>query len=82
MPRAKKPTDLQAIAAIPVKPLVTLRYSAEDMRLLDQFAIGLLRDGTGSYDPESIGLVHRVQDAYRRAEVMLTIHKKIAAQEA
>ena len=88
MPRAKptfaerEAAELQAIAAIPDEPLVTLRYSVDDMQKLDQFAIGLLRDGTGSIRADDVAFVNRVRDAYLRAEVMLTVRKEIAALEA
>lgn len=86
MARAKTLTtldaDLQAIAAIPVEPLVTLRYSPADMDKLDQFAIGLLGPNSGAgYSNDEI-FESRVRAAYLRAEVVLTIRKEIAALEA
>ena len=86
MPRkaVEKPSgeDLQAIAEILAKPLVTLRYSAEDMDKLDQFAIGLLGPNSGAgYSNDEI-FESRVRAAYLRAEVVLTIRKQIAALEA
>lgn len=87
MPRKKSDTtatseELQTIAdkAPDVGP--ELKYNAEDMQKLDQFAIGLLRDGTGSIRADDVAFVNRVRDAYLRAEVMLTIRKEIAALEA
>lgn len=80
--KAAEAQTLQSIADTPVSPLITLRYSAEDMQKLDQFAIGLLRDGTGSIRADDVAFVNRVRDAYLRAEVMLTVRKEIAALEA
>lgn len=81
-PKADLAADLQAIAAIPSEPLVTLRYSAEDMEKLDQFAIGLLGPNSGAgYSNDEI-FASRVRAAYLRAEVVLTIRKEIAALEA
>lgn len=90
MPR-KKPDTIQEVDTLPtpmpgegdvsrVEPI--LKYSPEDMEKLDQFAIGLLRDGTASYDPNDVAFVNRVKQAYLRAEVMLTVRKEIAALEA
>lgn len=72
---------IQAIADVSVDLRVTMKYSPEDMEKLDQFAIGLLRDGTGAYEANNAGLAGRIRDAYLRAEVMLTIRKEIAALE-
>lgn len=86
MPRAKPSgtklddATLQRNADIPAEPLVTLRYSAEDMQKLDQFATGLLGDTSASRPGDGI-LESRIRSAYLRAEVMLTIHKEIAALE-
>lgn len=84
MPRAKKVVaESQADGSPILADLVTLRYSPEDMEKLDQFAIGLLRDGTAGINPQDqYALQCRVRDAYLRAEVMLTIRKEIAALEA
>lgn len=81
MPRAKKldTQALQTIADNPPAPMVTLRYSAEDMEKLDQFAIGLLGDTSTA---AGCILEGRIRAAYLRAEVMLTIRKQIAALEA
>lgn len=65
-----------------LQSLTTLKYSDEDMQKLDQFAIGLLRDGTGAFDATDAAFTNRVRSAYLRAEVMLTIRKEIAALEA
>lgn len=73
---------LQSMADAGTHPSPALRYSAEDMEKLDQFAIGLLRDGTGAFDAADPAFVNRVRQAYLRAEVMLTIRKEIAALEA
>lgn len=70
------------IADNAAEPLVTLRYSAEDMEKLDQFAIGLLGPNSGAgYSNDEI-FASRVRAAYLRAEVVLTIRKEIAALEA
>lgn len=72
---------INRIADAPTEPLVTLRYSAEDMEKLDQFAIGLLGPNTGAgYSNDEI-FESRVRAAYLRAEVVLTIRKQIAALE-
>lgn len=71
----------QRIADNTAEPLVTLRYSAADMEKLDQFAIGLLGPNSGAgYSNDEI-FASRVQAAYLRAEVVLTIRKQIAALE-
>lgn len=88
MPRAKKPSvaelvdaALQRNSGVPAEPTVTLRYSAEDMEKLDQFAIGLLGPNSGAgYSNDEI-FESRVRAAYLRAEVVLTIRKQIAALE-
>ncbi|MCY1441384.1 hypothetical protein D9M71_576970 [compost metagenome] len=85
MPRPKKPDAepvLQIIEDLRIDVGPELKYSDADMQKLDQFAIGLLRDGTGSYDATDTAFVNRVRAAYLRAEVMLTIRKEIAALEA
>lgn len=74
-------TELQLVAVIPEQKGVTLKYSAEDMLKLDQFAIGLVGDTTRSIPGDGI-LESRMRAAYLRAEVMLTIRKEIAALEA
>ena len=88
MPRKKPdtavtPEELQTAAPDAGRMhFTTLKYSPEDMQKLDQFAIGLLRDGTGSIRADDVAFVNRVRDAYLRAEVMLTVRKEIAALEA
>lgn len=83
MPRAKKvDADLQTIADKVPDAGPELKYNAEDMQKLDQFAIGLLRDGTGSLLHDDVAFQRRVRDAYLRAEVMLTVRKEIAALTA
>lgn len=82
MPRAKNPVAAAAKRIQEQDKVLTLRYSAEDMEKLDQFAIGLVGPNTGAgYSSDEIFLA-RVRAAYLRAEVMLTIRKEIAALEA
>jgi hypothetical protein len=49
---------------------------AADKALIAQFAVGLLRDGTGSYDADDVALRNRTKDALNRARVMLEEFKK------
>ena len=63
--RAKSPAELYAM------------YKDDaDRALIAQFATGLLRDGTGSYDADDVALRNRVKDAFNRARVMLEEFKK------
>lgn len=61
-----------------VVPLVVITptQDKEDRALIAQFAVGLLRDGTGSYDADDVALRNRTKDALNRARVMLEEFKK------
>lgn len=86
MARAKTPAvnaslveALELIGSAPIATQSVMKYSAEDMEKLDQFAIGLLGPNTGAgYSNDEI-FESRVRAAYLRAEVVLTIRKQIAA---
>lgn len=56
------------------------KYTAAEVKQLDQFAVALLRDGTGNLtDPQAIR--RRVQQAYSLAEEFLAVSKEVSAQE-
>lgn len=56
-----KATDIP----VPTAPIL------DETALLAQFAVGLLRDGTGRIGATDVALRQRVQDAFARARVML-----------
>lgn len=56
--------------------VVPVKESPEDRALIAQFAVGLLRDGTGAYDADDVALRNRTKDALNRARVMLEEFKK------
>ncbi|MNR47273.1 hypothetical protein D3C85_1663560 [compost metagenome] len=89
MPRAKRtdavPTDKALVQdledgsarALGISPLIAAPYGRDrDRELIAQFAVGLLRDGTGSYDADDVALRNRTKDALNRARVMLEEFKK------
>jgi hypothetical protein len=70
--QTKKPTPRKKAAA--AKPVLTTESSSpqlDEAALLAQFAVGLLRDGTGRIGATDVALRQRVQDAFARARVML-----------
>jgi hypothetical protein len=82
MPRAKKAgaavvaSEDGTLAEVVPLVVITPTQDKEDRALIAQFAVGLLRDGTGSYDADDVALRNRTKDALNRARVMLEEFKK------